>query len=242
MDNLTFNEVSANSLNFFVKSHDLVYAEKDIELEEVPGKSGAIIHDYKKYKNVISPYVIGYYGNNLLTDIDRLIESWFINSDYQELSDTYDTKIRYGVLTGQLEFVHQMMKYGEATLNFDCKPFRYSSNSKTEIITSGTKSFTYNGTVQATPEITISRSGNTVKFSVNSKIYQFSNLPTDYNSIIIDSEKEQIYKLVSGVRTNLIKYADFDEFPTLQPGTNSIYIYSDSDINFISLKYRETFV
>lgn len=102
--------------------------EKDVEVYEVPGRSGDLIVDYGSYKNVEITAEIAIQAtapDTFLTLYDALRVSIMVQSGYQRLEDSlYPNEYRVARCTG-VEMQQADSMRGTATITFDAKPQRY---------------------------------------------------------------------------------------------------------------------
>ena len=109
--------------------------EKDVEVYEVPGRSGDLIVDYGSFKNVEITAEIAIQAtapDTFLTLYDALRASIMVQSGYQRLEDSlYPLEYRVARCTG-VEMQQTDSMRGTATITFDAKPQRYYSSGETE--------------------------------------------------------------------------------------------------------------
>ena len=109
--------------------------EKDVEVYEVPGRSGDLIVDYGSFKNVeITAEIViqATAPNTFLTLYDALRASIMAQSGYQRLEDSlYPNEYRIARCTG-VEMQQTDSMRGTATITFDAKPQRYYSSGESE--------------------------------------------------------------------------------------------------------------
>ena len=102
--------------------------EKDVEVYEVPGRSGDLIVDYGSYKNVEITAEIAIQAtapDTFLTLYDALRASIMVQSGYQRLEDSlYPNEYRVARCTG-VEMQQADSMRGTATITYDAKPQRY---------------------------------------------------------------------------------------------------------------------
>ena len=102
-------------------------SERDYELVSIPGRSGDLIRDNKRYKNITVSYP-AFIHKDFLRNTDAA-RAWLLGSPmtYQKLEDDYHPdEYRMAVFTGPLDFDTRFLnRSGETTLNFNCKPHRY---------------------------------------------------------------------------------------------------------------------
>ena len=97
------------------------------ELVSIPGRSGDLIRDNKRYKNITVSYP-AFIHRDFLRNTDAA-RAWLLGSpmQYHKLEDDYHPdEYRMAIFTGPLDFDTRFLnRSGETTLNFNCKPHRY---------------------------------------------------------------------------------------------------------------------
>lgn len=105
---------------------DHVVAERDIERKEVPGRSGDVIIDNGRYKNVTVKYscaILPEDGVSYRTTVARAVQ--FLKSDpaYKQLRNTYDPdRFREARVQGSYSVESIVEQAGKLEIAFDCKP------------------------------------------------------------------------------------------------------------------------
>lgn len=120
-----------------VRDADSVYAARDVETEEVPGRNGAIVYDNGAFRNVTQTYTM------YIPDLDkrrtaRYVAAWLLShaDGYYRLVDDYEPDVyRMARFVGPLDVQARLERYGTAQIDFDCKPQRFLSGSSAEPIT-----------------------------------------------------------------------------------------------------------
>lgn len=113
------------------------YAARDVEIEEVPGRNGAIVYDNGAFKNVTQTYTM------YIPDLDkrrtaRYAAAWLLShaDSYYRLVDDYEPDVyRMARFVGPLDVQARLERYGTAQITFDCKPQRFLSGIAAEPIT-----------------------------------------------------------------------------------------------------------
>ena len=194
-----------------------VAAEREVEFTSIPGKSGDLIEDGGRYKNVTIPYTVA-----ALTDpfdlplLVKKIAAWLgATGGYFILSDTYDPNyFRYARYSGNLNIADILLKIGTAQLNFNAKPFKYSFDGQ-QAITISASGVIYNPEGFASiPYIKITGNGD-ITLSIENSSFAFKGVN---GYIEIDSEIMAAYK-GEELQNDKISFSDF---PTLAPGANHI--------------------
>lgn len=209
---------SADMGIIITQSPNIGSAERDEEYISVPGKSGDVINDNGRFKNITVSYDV-----NLLSDerpldlMARKIKAWLQGeTGYFKLTDTYDPNYyRMAAYSGSIDIEDKVHKIGITTLNFNCKPFKYRIDGENDIeITKATT--LYNPEEwESLPYIKIIGSG-AVTLHINNNSFYISSVD-EY--IEIDSELQSAYK--GAVLQN--SKINFATFPVLSEGANNIY-------------------
>ena len=218
LNQFKYKGISSADMGIIItQSPNIGSAERDEEYISVPGKSGDIINDNGRFKNITVSYDV-----NLLSDerpldlMARKIKAWLQGeTGYFKLTDTYDPNYyRMAAYSGSIDIEDKMRKIGITTLNFNCKPFKYRIDGENDIeITKATT--LYNPEEwESLPYIKIIGTG-AVTLHINNNSFYISTID-DY--IEINSELQSAYK-GNTLQNSKINFATF---PTLCPGTNNI--------------------
>lgn len=143
---LFFNGVDLADFGVHVSGNGTFGApERDYEVVEVPGKSGSLYIDKKRYKNVSVTYD-AWIGENLEDNLRSLRSFLLSSSGYKRLEDSYHLdEYRMGVYVGPLDVETIMLQAGTFSLDFNCKPQRFLKSGENPVIkqNSSTTSFTF---------------------------------------------------------------------------------------------------
>ncbi len=191
--------------------------ERDIELISVPGRNGDLVKDNGRYKNISLPYgmTLVKKDNRSFSDLIAGVKRWLSGSEYNVLWDSYDPRyFRYAVVEGGLNIDSELRDCGEFTLNFNCKPYRYSFDGQkaVNIPAAGAQLFNPED-MPAKPYMKIYGNGD-ISVHINSSTVTFTGI-SEY--IEIDSEIMNAYKGIV-VSNNIMTGV----FPELIPGINTI--------------------
>ena len=208
---------SADMGIIITKSPNIGSAERDEEYISVPGKSGDVINDNGRFKNITVSYEAALLSDDRPLDLmARKIKAWLQGeTGYFKLTDTYDPNyFRMAAYSGSIDIEDKIRKIGITTLNFNCKPFKYRIDGENDIeITKATT--LYNPEEwESLPYIKIVGSG-AVTLHINNNSFYISAID-DY--IEINSELQSAYKS-NTLQNSKINFATF---PTLSAGTNNI--------------------
>ena len=186
----------------------------------VAGRNGAVLFQEDAWDDVVRSYDV-WLAHDIDTLADKVIafES-MLNSKkgYQRLEDNFEPDVfRLAYYQGGDGFSNVMTAYGEATLNFVCRPERFLKSGEFPIeVTNGDKisnptRFTSKPlikiTVPSSNTVTISCGGNSMDAEV-----------ADY--IFIDCDSMNAYRQTNENMNNKIS----GSFPVLTAGTNTIGI------------------
>lgn len=232
MNDLIYNGTSLRKLGFAV-SHFPVHsvAQRDLEFKSVYGRSGDVIVDNQRFKNVdMPPYEINTYALDLLQNkelLERRLIDWLMGGDgsYKVLEDS--TKPGYftrAVCTeiGELT-TNNLNGYLATSVRFNREPFWYLKSGQVPVEWTGTSPQIIENPepYTALPIITISGSGYMI-LSVNGVDYNI-RLTEAIPSITLDCETMHAY---CG-STDADSYISSDYFPSLRTGTNHIRVWTN---------------
>ena len=193
-------------------------ASRDISYASVPGRSGDLVIDNRRYKNIKIPYKCKLL-NNTKRDFNELahqIRAWLLaQHGYFSLWDSYDTKYyRLGSDSDEVNIEQELRDLGSVNLSFNCKPFKYSFEGQQPITLTAASSLYNAEFYSSAPYIKIIGSG-TVTLTVNNVTITFADID-DY--IEVDSEIMNAYKGTIPQNNKMAGAA----FPMLHPGNNTI--------------------
>lgn len=184
---------------------------------QIPGRNGAVVIPQDAWNDVTRTYKV-WLADTPDKDLVELVDSFeaWLNSKsgYQRLEDSFEPDIyRLAYYSGGASVSNSLMQYGEATINFTCRPERfYKTGEQVIAITNGDK--INNETrfdskplihIEGTGSVSVSIEGVTVTASI-----------TDY--INIDCETMNAYRLPAENKNSSIG----GSFPHIKPGINSI--------------------
>lgn len=192
-------------------------APRDISFTSVPGRSGDILTDNKRYKNVKIDYsVYTLAGIHDIPEIAHRVKGWLLSEvGYFELFDTYDPNyFRLASYSEEYDLEQELPALGKSKITFNCKPFRYSIEGQRAINFSAEATIRNPEFFPSLPYIKITGSGN-ITLSINNDSFVFKNV-SEY--IEIDSEKMQAYKGTTNENSKMFT----ETYPTLYKGDNNI--------------------
>ena len=216
-------------MNFFVydgkNSQDLgllISGEKtynspsrDVTTVSIPGRSGDLIIDNRRYNNVEISYTVSFRKD--VPEKTRALKAWLLsNAGYRRLEDTYQPEyFRLAAISNATAFEISINRYGTAELIFKCNPFLFSKGGEQTVSIPASGGRIYNPEYfESQPIITVYGNGNGV-LSVNNINYNLSDID---GYVTINSDVGLVYKGTENKNSTV----NFIEFPTLQVGENII--------------------
>lgn len=201
----------------------------------VPGRNGDIFVFQDAWENLEQSYEICWKGTPV--DTGYSIAEWlFGSSGYQMLTDSYDPlHYRNAVFLGPYDVENTLMRYGRATITFDCDPRRFLTSGLTPIsFTSETPLFEVTNPTpfiaKPTIDIQIGPTDNDAMIYIGSQSVSYGSTTmdllgnTDGNHVIIFSEDEAVcWSPVGEVRARWSGEVS-GEFPLIFPGVNDVQI------------------
>lgn len=204
-------------------------AKRKQTIYTVPGRNGSVVMQEDAWEDTVRSYKVwldeaieedsgGNISGTLAERVDAFEAMLNSKNGYQKLTDNFEPDIyRLAYYSGGDSFTNELMIYGNATLNFTCKPQRFLASGDTaESVTNGStlnnptrfasKPLIYIK-VPTAGTVAVAFGGNTITANV-----------TDY--IYIDCEDMNAYRLATENKNSEISGA----FPNLQPGNNTIGI------------------
>ena len=200
----------------------VVFAERDVESIIVAGRSGNIIKDNGRYKNVSIPYRCALIPRDDLTLREAAIgavQSLRMATGYQQLEDTYDPDhFRVARVSAGLNIESIVEQAGKFTLTFDCKPQRYLKSGQMPLVFEK-PSILFNQGEEAKPLITVygSGAGTLTVGSITVQIKEMDDI------LILDSDLENGYRQIgNGAPESMNGKIYAPKFPVLMAGKNAI--------------------
>lgn len=236
----TFNGVSSLTKGLYVSGSGTFNApEKDYEVVSVPGRSGDLLIDNERFKNVDLVYPAIIFENYLASTSN--IRNWLLSADgYCRLEDTYHTdEFRLAYFVGPIDIETLLLQAGECEVTFKCKPQRYLKTGETiytpydteESLT--TTPFYINNPTSfpSRPIVYITRtdaSEDTIFTVANTRLKISENC--SYQFVAFDSERRSVYGYanesdmrsnIDGVSVSTFASVSNPDFPVLNPGSNT---------------------
>lgn len=230
----TFNGESSADYGLFINGRGTYDSPRpDLDFVQIPGRSGDLIYDNKRFENIDVIYPACFTLDNFRRNF-KAVQEWLLSSKgYQRLEDSYNPEyfrmatVAEAIELSEIEWSHDA---GSFDLVFNCKPQRWlvSGEESIEIDLTGLATFLKNPTkFEAKPLIRVYGYGT---IYLNEKpITVASQGVAPY--IDIDSESMNC----SHPSANMNAYVTTgDEYPVLTAGTNNIMI-SQSGMNFTKI-------
>lgn len=212
----TFNSKKSSDLGLIVEKATINKTPaRPYDLQKIPGRAGMLIvnSSIDELENVEITYTVG--CKDISANRDAIAECLFGASSYAKLIDSSETDCyRLAVCTSGQDWDEQILNFGTAKLVFSCKPFRFlnSGDVKTTLTAAGQIA---NPTAYSSlPYIKITGSGN-ITLSISGQAFPFLNIGS---YIECDSGLQMVYTGASGKSDR----ANFDTFPELVPGDNTV--------------------
>lgn len=216
---LTYGDVSSKELGLTVEGYpSTVLPQKDVEVEEIPGRNGDLLYDYGTYRSYEQEYTLHWRVDN---DPKRSasIAAWIQQKGYNKLVDSFHAgKYRLAYCTGGVEVENRMNVLGRTGIAFVCRPEWFLDEGDTELTLSNGQTLS-NEWEDAKPLITIKGSGAGV-LTVGDVIVTASNIPAD--GIVLDSDLQDAYSPSKLENRNALVSLSGDDFPILRHGDTRI--------------------
>ena len=200
-----------------------IIAERDVEIVSIAGRSGDLIRDNKRYKNVTVPFELavippddGNMREIMINAIDKLNPA----ADYRRLTTTYDPgHFRIARVASGITVESIVEQAGIFKIAFDCNPQRFLVDGDFSVKFTAPGSL-YNPTTEiAQPIITIRGSGSG-RLTVGDITVEVKQLE---DQITLDSDLQDAYRQVGdGAPENKNSCIYAPDFPVLVPGKNTI--------------------
>lgn len=216
-----FNFKNASSQDFdLIITEKSVYkgAARDVSFRSIPGRSGDLVIDNKRYKNAVIKYDVTVLSDNVynLAEETRGINSWLLTeAGYFRLYDSYDSGyFRLASFAGEINIEQDMPLLGKSSIAFNCKPHKYSFAGQEPITLTEPGTINNPESFPSLPYIKITGSGNITIF-INNDSFVFTGAE-DYMEI--DSETMNAYKGTVPQNSKMLT----PKFPVLASGDNNI--------------------
>lgn len=198
-----------------------VIAEREIDKISVAGRSGDLVIDSGRYKNVSISYkcaILPDYGQTLRDATTAAVSLLMQTAAYMRLENTYHPEFfRMARITSEISFESIAEQAGLFTIGFDCKPQRFlKSGDSPQFISRPTT--LYNDGMPAQPIIKVHGTGDGT-VTVGDITVQLFGLE---DTITLDCEMQNAYRETGGVLENMNLHIYAPEFPNLPPGNCAV--------------------
>lgn len=192
-------------------------AQRIVERQTVPGRSGDLLIDTGAYSNINQAYEIWFRNPQRPTvQAAREIALWLLSGQgYIRLEDSYDPDIfRQALFAGPLDVENWMLTHGRATLEFDCKPQRYLKQGQYPIAVQSGQAIG-NQWMPALPIIKISGNGDGQLVVGNSQV----SISDMTGAITLDCDVQNAYNGTLNLNNNITVTGGW---PVLETGQTAI--------------------
>ena len=182
---LQFDNVSSRTYGVYITGEAVYNAPaRDVEMITIPGRSGTFALDNGRFENIEVSYPAGIYAD---TEADfRQAISDFRNflcsrKGYVRLSDEYNPgEYRMAVYKSGLDVDPAMLRAGEFTITFDCKPQRWLTSGETAVTVTSGDTLTNPTLFESSPLLEVGGSGS---ITFNGYDIEFEGVP--YGEVVI---------------------------------------------------------
>lgn len=200
--------------------------ERDVEQVSIPGRNGDLLIDNKRFKNVTVTYP-AFIASKFKGNFDGFRAFMLSKRGYQRLEDTYHPdEFRMAEYRGPIKPDVKVLNIaGEFNVEFNCKPQRWLKVGEIAIDLTASGVINNPTLYEAKPLIRAYGTG-TIAIGDNSITVTTASVYTD-----IDCEIMEAYKDGTDCNSNITLGSD--EFPSLEPGDNTITISGFSNVSII---------
>ncbi len=205
----------------------------DITRQAIPGRSGDLIIDNGRYKNVNVDYTCALVTTEEFSRAARRIRAALLSqgNGYKPLADSYDADyFRLATIADEIDIKQKGINDGTLTVKFICQPWRYSYAGQQAIKLTAATTLTNFEKFPALPYIKIYGSG-AITFTVNGKAFPVSSVN---GYVEIDSETLNTHKGTENKNAT----ASSLEYPSLVPGKNAISWTGSVSAVYITPRWR----
>lgn len=189
----------------------------------VPGRNGSIIFQEDAWEDVNRSYKVWLAedGNDTLVEKVDAFEAW-LNSQkgYVRLEDNFEPDVfRLAYYSGGDGFSNSLTQYGEATLNFTCRPERFLKSGETAVTVVTGDTITNPTKYISKPLIRISANGK-IRIAIFKGAEGNEITATVEDNLYIDCESMNAYRQANEYQNGNIS----GDFPVIYPGINGVNI------------------
>lgn len=190
--------------------------ERDVESVEVPGRSGTLLIDKGRWKNISVTYpcfIVRDFAESMAG-----LRAWLLSRrGYQRLEDGYDPT-HYRLAQFRAALSPEVAAGGRAAnfdVAFDCKPQRYLVSGETAVSMTNGGTLTNPTLFDALPLITVTGSGAGA-LTVGGVVVTINSMPEE--TLVLDCETQD----ARGATANRNSVISAPVFPSLAPGATAI--------------------
>lgn len=215
---ITFDGTPSSDFGIFISGTGTYDApERDVTVLEIPGRSGNLVYDNGRYRNidVIYPAFLTKDFKNKSGELRSFLLTH--SGNYYRLTDTYHAdEFRMARYSGGVSFdIKGLFRSGETSLLFDCKPQRFLASGDNEVTVSNGGSISNPTGFDAKPLIRVYGTGT---ISVGEYALTITEMPGSYTDI--DCDIMEAYCEFASCNEYISLQGN--EFPVLHPGANGI--------------------
>lgn len=194
-------------------------AQRDVTYTSVAGRSGDLMTDNGRYKNIKIPYKLALLNTSprSFSEIARLIRNWLLaEQGYFKLWDTYDREYyRLASFSSEVDIEQELRDLGKLNITFNCKPYKYLTQGQMKITGTGDDHIYNPEEYESEPYLKVYGSGTCYIYINNAQIK--INDVSGY--VEIDAEMKNCYKGSTALNNKMV-----GDFPTFKPGDNHITV------------------
>lgn len=199
----------------------MVFAEPDVDTISIAGRSGDLILDNGRYKNVSVPYncaILPENGQSMRSAAERAVTILKPSAQYMRLENTYHPgTFRLARVSREVSIESIVEEAGIFTVEFDCKPQRFFTEGEAPIIFNAPGELV-NQWFPALPIITVHGAGDCTVTVGDCTVTLFDMT----HPITLDCDMQDAYWDDDGQIVNANQQISAPAFPVLQPGANAI--------------------
>ena len=221
----TFDNKSSADFGLFINGRGVFDSpEPDLEYVSIPGRSGDLIYDNKRFNNIEVTYPACFTMSNFKSNFKDLQAFMLKHKGYFRLEDDYlPNHFRMASIDRaiRLDEINWVYDAGSFDLTFNCKPQLFLKSGETETEYTAASSTLNNPTnFIAKPIIKTYGAG---LFTLNDVTVTIASNSFDY--ILIDCELMDCIGYSSGIASNANIYVTIgNKFPEIASGNNTLAI------------------
>ena len=202
---------------FITKKNVYKGAARDITFTQIPGRSGDLLIDNRRHKNVKIKYdVTALEGKYQIPEVAHRLKGLLLSEvGYFRLTDTYDPNyFRLAAYSDEFDLEQDLPAVGKSSISFNCKPFRYLITGQNSIVLSNAATLNNPELFPSLPYVRIVGDGD-ITLSINGDSFVLRGIE---GYIEIDSEEMRAFKGTSNENGKMYT----PNYPTLYKGENHI--------------------